>query len=211
MNISIPATETASTAHLAAAFFGPATDRAGELAAAKYLLVYEDSQTGLRARQLMSQIVEGSDGGMNTKPVLFRFELLRLREIWELAAQESQTVDVLVLSAHAGGSVPTEVKSWVTYWLGLKGGHPRKIIVSFDGASSQTSDDELTLAFFGSLAAWADVELTILYGEGPQTELNQALTGMSRRANQDLATVTQLMARPRHRHSATWRHWGLNE
>lgn len=211
MNISIPATETASTTHLAAASFVPATDRAGEPAALKFLLVYEDSQTGLRARQLMSQLVKGRDGGMNSKPVLFRFDLLRMREIWELAAQESQTVDVLVLSAHAAGSVPTEVKSWVTYWLGLKGGHPYKVIVSFDAASQQTSDDELTVGFFGSLTAWADVELVILYGEGPLAELNPALTGFSLRANKDLATVTQLMPRPRHPHNTTRRHWGLNE
>ena len=191
MNLSIPSTETASTAHLAASPVH-ATARAGNLAALKYLLVYEDSRTGLRARQIMNQLGEGG-GGMVYKPVLFRFELLQRREIWELAAQESQTVDVLVLCAHEGGGVPMEVKSWVTYWLGLKGGRPRKVVVSFDAAVQPVSGAEQTLFFFRSLAAWADMELTVLFGEGPHAALNQALSGVSARAEKEPAPLARFI------------------
>src|SRR5947209_3790668 len=106
MNISIQLTETASTARLA---LKPCA--AEEEKALKFLLVYEDSGTGVRAREVMNQLVQGVHDEANSKPVMFRFELLRMKEIWELAANESQTVDVLVIAAHDGGSVPVEVKS----------------------------------------------------------------------------------------------------
>ncbi|MFO1487830.1 MAG: hypothetical protein U1F65_05070 [Verrucomicrobiota bacterium] len=135
----------------------------------KFLLVYEDAETGCRATQIMNQLVEHNDGG--SAPVLFRFESLRLKEIWDLAAQESRQVDVLIVSARDGGSIPTEVKSWITYWLGLKGGSPHLIVASFDSAAFQSTEAAATFFFLRSLAAWAEVELNILFGAGQPSEL----------------------------------------
>ena len=209
MNMNIQLAGSVSSFAPAATAAAVASYRPEKTPALKFLLVYEDSETGLRAKKIMNRLVAPRADGMDSKPVLFRFELLSMREIWELAATESQAVNMLVLSAHSSISVPTEVKSWITYWLGLKGGLPRQVIASFDAGAHPTTDGDLTLFFLRSLAAWAHVELTTLFGEDPLVESNQPLNRLLPLTNQDRSKGPSFLAQDRTAHAR--RRWGLNE
>ena len=101
----------------------------------KFLLVYEDDTTALRARQIMNELAVRLEGGTIPDPMLFRFELLRLTNIRDLVARQGETADVLVLCAHGEDSLPEYIKSWVTSWLGRKVGRHCMVLVSFDAAS----------------------------------------------------------------------------
>jgi len=65
MKISLQLTETASTARLALK-----SCAAEEVKALKFLLVYEDSGTGVRAREIMNRLVQGDHGEVDSKPVM---------------------------------------------------------------------------------------------------------------------------------------------
>jgi hypothetical protein len=46
------------------------------------------------------------------------FNMFRLHELQEIAAEEAASADLVVIAAHDAENLPDEVKSWMKLWVG---------------------------------------------------------------------------------------------
>jgi hypothetical protein len=130
----------------------------GGLDEPNFLLVYEDLQTGLRAKEIMDQMAGHLGCGSHVQPRLFRFDLMRLPGFLDWTVKERESTHFLVLSAKSG-RLPDEVNAWLTLWLRQNDDRRRVLVIAFAAATTQRSEAAATLGFLCSLAEMAGAQV----------------------------------------------------
>ena len=85
------------------------------------VVAYEDSEAGQHARSVCDYLVERLGPKCRFVGQMWGFDVLRIPECRELAAQGAAGADVVMLSSHGVGDLPGEVKAWIELWLRDKG------------------------------------------------------------------------------------------
>lgn len=93
-------------------------------------LLYEDTETGLRARRALGQVQEQLEFKCHLK--LWRFDLLREPGLRELVAHEMETADLLVISFHGPDSLRGSVGDELEKWINRRCSTPRALVLSQD-------------------------------------------------------------------------------
>jgi hypothetical protein len=82
-------------------------------ASLKMFIASEDKVAFLRARQLERQLQALSDDEMEIIPVFWNFSLLRHPGLRECATLEAADAEMIVVSVHKNGELPTHVQCWL--------------------------------------------------------------------------------------------------
>ena len=85
------------------------------------LATFEDSSTGSRVKEFCRDLSRQLGQDCRIIEHVWLFNMLRLRELREIAAEEAAAVDLIVISMHDAESLPEDVKAWVDLWLRQKG------------------------------------------------------------------------------------------
>ncbi len=146
----------------------------------KCLVFCQDDCTGLRARTILRELVPGgSPAGFD--PVEMRFNLMDSWGLWQMTLEENRHSAVVVISAHDAGSVPGEIISTLTYWVGLAEDRPQWVIVAFDSVAKPLAALDPNFEFLQTLAEKMQVEMRILHGEGPHAALAPLMLSIRQR------------------------------
>src|ERR1043166_5679342 len=92
-------------------------------------MVYEDAETGLRAKRALESLAGHLELDADFNIGLSRFDLLREKAFRELAAREAEGADILLLSAHGNETLPPGVLAWLEEWLIRNAGRQRFVAV----------------------------------------------------------------------------------
>jgi hypothetical protein len=168
------------------------------------VIVYEDFETGTHAKKTYDFLVENVRPECQFTNQMWKFDVLSIPKLREIAVRDAATADIVIISSH-GGELPAHVKSWVESWL-EKPGTTLALVGLFDHQSPETwvTREYLAqaarrgkMAFFAQPDDWPDRRLT------PAPVAFQHNDGWSGRT---LSTLAGAMQRE---NSAP--HWGINE
>ena len=136
----------------------------------KVVLLYEDAETGLRARQSLAEVqTQGLVNG-DFRPKLWRRDLLRASWLREHAALEAAGADVIIISVHGKGGLPVEVTEWLNRWLEHKTHRHCALGVLLDGLPDHKGLANQLTAYFHQLASSAGADLLWgFYGSSANT------------------------------------------
>ena len=89
------------------------------------VIAYEDFETGKNAKKTYDFLVEHLGHECEFNNQMWKFDVLALPKLKEIAARDAAEADIIIIAAHGTCELPSEVKSWIDRWLREK---PRAII-----------------------------------------------------------------------------------
>jgi hypothetical protein len=172
------------------------------------LLLYEDLTTGIRAKQLVDQLVEHVNLVVSFRLDLRRFDLLPVPDLRGADTDQSLNSDILVLAAHGYDDLPPGVWAWLERWLGRNPEQPRALVMSLDERARNSAIASQIQFFLQAGASRAGVEVFSHFGSNYYSELDSAIAGIRYRAE----TTTTILDETLHRSGpGTLRFWGIND
>src|SRR5215472_3328939 len=80
----------------------------------KVLLLYEDAETGLRAKRSVAALYGQGDLDAGVETRLWRLDLLSTAWLREQAAAEAVDADVIIVSLHGDDELPEAMREWLS-------------------------------------------------------------------------------------------------
>jgi hypothetical protein len=171
------------------------------------VLVYEDLETGTRAKDVCDHLLYQIDVDTEMDLALWRFDMLQDPAVNKHAADHAATADIVVLSAHHGGSLSPEVRLWLRRWLDSKHGDGHSaLVVSLDQDAHERSDEARLLASLRTMVESAGVDLIPHYGE-----LRNPLALSAERMRERVEATNALFPETNLPRPTTYENWGINE
>jgi hypothetical protein len=85
------------------------------------LVAFEDSSTGTRIKEFRQDLSRRLGQHCRVIEHVWLFNMFRLRELREIAAEEAAAADVVVVAMHNSEQLSDEVKAWIDLWLQHQG------------------------------------------------------------------------------------------
>ena len=101
------------------------------------VIVYEDFETGKHAKKTYDVLVEHLGHECELNHQMWKFEVLRLPKLKEIAARDAAQADIILIASHGGSDLPAEVKDWLDLWL-RDSGEPLALVALFDRPREHT-------------------------------------------------------------------------
>jgi len=80
------------------------------------LIAYEDFETGKHAKQTYDFLVENLGHECHMTNQMWKFEVLSIPKLREIAVRDATMADIIMLSSR-GGNLPDYVVKWIESWL----------------------------------------------------------------------------------------------
>ena len=96
------------------------------------LATFEDSATCTRIKEFRQELSRHLGQQCRIIEHVWLFNMLRLRELREIAAEEASEADLIIISAHDAEDLPEGVKSWIDLWLRQKGARKPVLLALLD-------------------------------------------------------------------------------
>jgi len=84
------------------------------------VIAYEDLETGKRAMKIYDYMVEHLGAHCLFTNQMWKFDVLAVPKLREIAAKDAAAAEIIIISAHEGRQLSTEFKAWVEQWLSYK-------------------------------------------------------------------------------------------
>ncbi len=85
------------------------------------LVTFEDSSTGSRVKEYRQNLSHHLGQECRIIEHVWLFNMFRLRELREIAAEEAAAADLVIISMHETPQLPADLKAWLELWLQQKG------------------------------------------------------------------------------------------
>ena len=166
------------------------------------VIAYEDLETGKRAMKTYEYMVQQLGEECLFANQMWKFDVLAVPKLKEIAAKDAAAAEIIIISAHAGHELPAEVKSWIEMWLGYKT-EASALVALFDGES----DFNPARSYLADIASRAQIEFFCQPGIWPGAPQTRSTTTLAHPRSEKtmtfLATATQEVP--------SFPHWGINE
>lgn len=166
------------------------------------VLAYEDLETGKRAMRTYDYLVEQLGGECLFANQMWKFDLLTVNKLREMAAHDAAVADILIISAHEGNELSHEVKEWAEMWAAEK----TKTIALVGLFDAEPSLATPVRDFMEAIAERAGVEFFSQPGFWPG-DLKAAKVGAARPRTDKTFSILANMVQD----EPTVSHWGINE
>lgn len=143
----------------------------------KVVIAYEDFETGKHAKRTYDFLVENLGRECQLSNEMWKFEVLRIPKLREMAAKDATHADILLISSHGGRDLPDEVKHWLECWLQAPG-EPLAVVALFDRPREQTL---AVRAYLADVARRANTAFFAQPDDWPQQHPGDLLPFLSRR------------------------------
>ncbi|HWW01551.1 MAG TPA: hypothetical protein VNZ64_17770 [Candidatus Acidoferrum sp.] len=171
------------------------------------LLVYEDFETGLRAREAIDQTVQRLAADADLHVNLWKFELLHEPALYQQAVNEAVEADIVFIAARGHQELPDAVRLWVRQWLALKGGEPCALVRSLDANAANTPTAIKMLESLRTAGRRAGVDVFQHLGN-VRTGWESAVRDLQHRAEMRTILLDEVLHQVERQ---PYRHWGINE
>ena len=166
------------------------------------VIAYEDLETGKRAMKTYDYLVEHLGDQCLFANQMWKFDVLAVSKLREIAAKDAAAADMIIISAHEGNQLPHEVKAWIERWLGYK--TRASALVGLFGSESV---DNPVRDYLAGVAKRARIEFFCQPGLWPgQPERYGPLDLAWSRNEKTFSVLANVM-----KQEPTISHWGINE
>ena len=98
------------------------------------LAAFEDSSTGTRVKEFREDLTRRLGEDCRIIEHVWLFNMFRLHELREIAAEEAAASDLVVLALHNSDHLPNEVEAWINLWLRQRGDRQQVLLALLDRA-----------------------------------------------------------------------------
>ena len=170
------------------------------------VIAYEDLETGKRAKKIYDFLVENLGHDCQFTNQMWKFEVLGIPKLREMAARDAMMADIVVISCH-GAELPPDFKAWVELWV-AEPNHPIALVALFDYENQHQQVDEAR-SYLADVARCGQMEFFAQPDESPDRKNTDDFFTLQRNSSvegQTLSTLSSAMLR-----DTTFPHWGINE
>jgi hypothetical protein len=121
------------------------------------VIVYEDFGTGIDAKRACNFLAASFTHQWHVVRHMWKFELLGVDELREIAAQDAAMADLIIIACHREHDLPADVKKWVETWRAYQG-EAVGLIGLFDGAPGGANHACVTQAYLKHIAKQSHLE-----------------------------------------------------
>jgi hypothetical protein len=139
------------------------------------LMVYEDLETGVRARQALDEALHRLAADADVRVRMWRFDLLGEPASQQQAVNEASEGRIVFVSAHGSEELPAGVGSWFEQWLSSRSDKPCALVISIDVAAANTPTANQITHTLGTAARLAGMAVFLHFGD-VQTEAESVPT-----------------------------------
>ncbi len=174
--------------------------------ALKVHLIYEDTETGLRAKQAVDRL--GERFNLETDACLnpWRFDRLWEPTLREQALNEAAEADILLVSAHGQDELPPAILAWLEQWLASDHAGPRALVLSFDARARGSTGANQILASLHAAARLAGVDVLPHFGATLTPDWEMTIEDLHYRAEAQTVLLNDALLQVE-QHTR----WGINE
>lgn len=166
------------------------------------VIAYEDLETGKRAMKTYEYMVEQLGAQCLFSNQMWKFDVLAVPKLREIAAKDAAAAELILISAHEGKQLPREVKAWIDLWLSYN--TQASALVGLFGRESVETP---VRSYLAGVARRAGIEFFAQPGIWPGKA--KEATGPARAWKSDDATLSYIPAAIIERPEIS--HWGINE
>jgi hypothetical protein len=167
------------------------------------VIAYEDLETGKRAMKTYDYMVEHLGAQCLFANQMWKFDVLAVPKLREIAAKDAAAAEIIIVSAHEGNPLPAEVRSWIDLWLSYKT-QATALVGLFGGESV----DSPVRDFLAGVAAKAKIEFFCQPGLWPGKADKHDTTTLAWERNEKTFSV---LADVVQEDDPSVSHWGINE
>ena len=168
------------------------------------VIAYEDFETGKQAKRTFDVLVEQLKNDCRFANQMWKFDVLSIPKLREMAAKDAATADIVIISCRARSELPPEVKAWIELWLAEKN-HAIALVALLDNSPGLTLESANLRRYLSAVAVRGGMEF-FAQPEDITKSIRSSNTPVSPPINLALASL----ARAAERETAFPR-WGINE
>src|SRR5690242_6346483 len=166
------------------------------------VIAYEDLETGKRAMKTYEFMVEQLGAQCLFSNQMWKFDVLTVPKLREIAAKDAAAAELILISAHEGKPLPKEVKAWIDLWLSYN--TQASALVGLFGAESVESP---VRNYLEDVAKRAGIEFFCQPGIWPGKTKGQSAAARAWKRNENAFTYIPAGVVE----SPATSHWGINE
>ncbi len=84
------------------------------------VIAYEDFDTGKHAKKTYDFLVESLGRECRFTNQMWKFDVLSIPKLREMAAKDAVMADIIIISCHGGDELPEFVQAWIESWVAEK-------------------------------------------------------------------------------------------
>jgi hypothetical protein len=167
------------------------------------VIAYEDFETGKHAKRTYDFLVEHLGQDCQFSNQMWKFDVLSIPKLREIAAQDAIQADIIMVSCHGGSELPRHVVDWIEFWSSAAG-NPIALVALFDSEPEHTREVRASLA---RAAKRAGIDFFAQPDEWPgrNYDLGRLAPAISRADPRTLSSIAGVIQRQ------TTPRWGINE
>jgi hypothetical protein len=94
----------------------------------KIVLAYEDQESAGRGIQICNKIADGLGKSFELNKVMWKFDLLNVPKMRQLAGDDAATADMIIFAMHPNADLSVSVCAWIEKALGDASEKPRALV-----------------------------------------------------------------------------------
>jgi len=170
----------------------------------KLVIGYEDFVTGQRAMRSCQYLIERLGHQFEVLTDLWKFDLLRMPRLRDIAAQDAAQADVVMISTHGCGELPSEVKSWITA-LSEADSCRKALVVLLDAEEQSTTEKSQVHSFLQRIAGDMDMDFFVQRSSVAKPQTDSARHSVATRVPLTSSGLEEALP------TGAARDWGINE
>ena len=171
------------------------------------IIAYEDFETGKRAKKICDFLVENLGHDCQFTNQMWKFELLGIPKLREMAARDAMMADIVIISCH-GAELPPDVKAWVELWV-AEPNQPIALVALFNCLENHDPQAVEARAYLADVARRGQMEFFAQPDELPDRRNSEDFFTLQRNSSLERQTLSALSTAIQR--DTTFPHWGINE
>jgi hypothetical protein len=165
------------------------------------VIAYEDFETGKNAKKTYDFLVEHLGDECVFSNQMWKFDVLSLPKLKEMAITDVREADIIIVSAHGDNDLSVPVKEWIEQWLAEKP-HAIALVGLFDAESYLQN---LSSTYLADVARRGGMEFFSQPGVWPG-EKRAALAAEGDRADRTISVLAEMVQQ-----DSNNSHWGISD
>ena len=170
------------------------------------VIAYEDFETGKNAKRTYDYLVAQLGHDCQFSSQMWKFDVLNIPKLREMAAREAVTADIVIISCHGENPLPAEVKAWMELWLG-EAQHPVALVALFDSPPGFTVEAMALRNYLADVARRGQMEFFAQPEDWPKMPPLMPLPHPAHLPQENRAVALAGMIH----HETAFPRWGINE
>ena len=174
------------------------------------VIVYEDFETGKHAKRTYDFLVENLGRECQFSNQMWKFDVLSISKLREMAVKDAVQADVIIISSHGGDELPEPVKAWIESWLAERG-TAMALVALFECSQDDWPRTRPIRAYLEGIAGRGGMEFFSQSDGWPDHRRESGVRPLPFRRDPNVSGATLSTLAELLQQDLTFPHWGINE